>query len=47
MTNEVIKKYVGKHCKSSTGAFGTTIAGRIIDTNEKWLENIRKQCQVV
>jgi len=48
MTNEVIKKYVGKYCKISTGAFGTTIAGRIIDTNENWIEiETRKGNQLI
>lgn len=38
MTNEVIKKYIGKNCKISTGSFGTNVAGIIIDVNENWLE---------
>ncbi|AKL94934.1 hypothetical protein CACET_c14730 [Clostridium aceticum] len=36
--NEVIKKYIGKSCKISTGSFGTTIVGKIIDVNENWIE---------
>ncbi|MEQ8156926.1 MAG: hypothetical protein ABRQ25_18975 [Clostridiaceae bacterium] len=31
MSDEVIEKYLGKYCKISTGAFGITIAGKIID----------------
>ncbi|KJF28198.1 hypothetical protein TZ02_04450 [Clostridium aceticum] len=38
MMNEVIKKYIGKSCKISTGSFGTTIVGKIIDVNENWIE---------
>lgn len=38
MTNEVIKKYIGKNCKISTGSFGTTVIGKIIDVNENWIE---------
>lgn len=38
MTNEMIKRYVGKKCKISTGSFGTTIVGIIIEVNENWLE---------
>ncbi len=38
MTNEVIKKYIGKNCKISTGSFGTTVKGKIIEVNENWIE---------
>ena len=38
MTNEIIKKYIGKNCRISTGSFGTNVAGRIIDVNENWIE---------
>lgn len=38
MTNEVIKKYLGKICKISTGSYGTTISGKIVDVNENWIE---------
>jgi hypothetical protein len=38
MTNEVIKKYIGKNCKMSTGSFGTYVVGKIIDVNENWIE---------
>jgi hypothetical protein len=38
MTNEVIKKYIGKACRISTGAFGTGVIGTIIDVNENWVE---------
>ena len=38
MTNEIIKKYIGKNCKISTGSFGTNVVGEIIDINENWLE---------
>lgn len=38
MTNEVIKKYIGKTCRISTGSFGTNVIGKIIDVNENWIE---------
>jgi hypothetical protein len=38
MTNEVIKKYIGKNCRISTGSFGTNVMGKIIDVNENWIE---------
>lgn len=38
MTNEIIKKYIGKNCKISTGSFGTNVVGEIIDIYENWLE---------
>jgi len=38
MTNEIIKNYIGKICKISTGSFGTTVVGKIIDVKENWLE---------
>jgi len=31
MTNELIKKYIGKTCSISTGDFGTSATGKIID----------------
>lgn len=38
MTNDVIKKYIGRDCKISTGSFGTNVAGKIISVNENWIE---------
>jgi hypothetical protein len=38
MTNQVIKKYVGRNCRISTGSFGTNVIGKIIDVNENWIE---------
>jgi len=38
MTNELIKRYIGKNCLISTGTFGTNVKGKIIDVNENWLE---------
>ena len=38
MTNEIIKKYMGKYCKITTGSMGTTVAGKIRDVNENWIE---------
>jgi len=38
MTNELIKKYIGKNCLISTGSFGTNVKGKIIDVNGNWIE---------
>ncbi|MFA9422886.1 MAG: hypothetical protein ACERLG_04875 [Sedimentibacter sp.] len=38
MTNEVLRKYIGKNCYISTGSFGTTVKAKIIDVNENWIE---------
>jgi hypothetical protein len=38
MTNEVIKKYIGRNCNISTGSLGTRVIGKIIDVNENWIE---------
>lgn len=38
MTNEIIKKYIGKNCKISTGSLGTSVVGKILEVNENWLE---------
>lgn len=38
MTNELIKKYIGKNCQISTGTYGINVVGKIIDVNEIWIE---------
>ncbi len=38
MLNELIKKYIGKKCLITTGSFGTSVKGIIIDVNENWVE---------
>ncbi len=38
MTNEVVSKYIGKNCKISTGSYGTTVVGKIVNVNENWIE---------
>lgn len=38
MTNELISKFIGKNCRISTGKFGTTAVGKIIDVNDNWIE---------
>ncbi|GKX65871.1 hypothetical protein rsdtw13_11290 [Clostridium sp. TW13] len=38
MTNEILKKYIGKECRISTGSLGTNVAGKIVDINENWIE---------
>ncbi len=48
MTNEMIKKYIGKNCHISTGSFGISIVGEIIEVNEKWIEvRTKKDNQLV
>lgn len=38
MTNEIIKKHIGKTCKISTGSFVRESIGKIIEVNENWIE---------
>lgn len=38
MTNEMLKKYIGKTCKISTGSFGANFIGKIIEVDGNWLE---------
>jgi hypothetical protein len=38
MTNEILRQYIGKTCKVSTGSLGTTVVGKILEVNENWLE---------
>lgn len=38
MTSEMLKKYIGKTCKVSTGQFGIYVKGEIIDVKENWIE---------
>ncbi|MTI68428.1 MAG: hypothetical protein FH753_17750 [Firmicutes bacterium] len=38
MANDVIKKYIGKKCKITTGSFGTTVAGKIVEVKDNWIE---------
>lgn len=38
MTNELIKKCIGKNCWVSAGSFGTSVVGKIIEVNENWIE---------
>ncbi len=38
MTNEMLKKYTGMECTISTGSFGNTVKGVIIDVQENWVE---------
>jgi len=48
MTNDVLKKYIGKKCMISTGSFGTNISGKIINVNENWIEvETRKGNQLI
>ena len=38
MTNEIIKKYIGKNCLISSGTLGTNVSGKIINVSENWIE---------
>jgi uncharacterized protein DUF6897 len=38
MTNEIVNKYIGKNCKISTGSYGTTVVGKIVNVIENWIE---------
>lgn len=38
MTNELIKKYINKNARLSTGSYGINVEGTIIDVNENWIE---------
>ncbi|RKD28805.1 hypothetical protein BET03_07165 [Thermohalobacter berrensis] len=38
MSNDVIKKYIGKKCKITTGSLGTTVVGKIVEVKENWIE---------
>lgn len=38
MTNEVIKKYLGKTCYISSGNLGISTTGKIVDVQENWIE---------
>jgi hypothetical protein len=38
MTNEIIKKCIGKNCILSNGSFGASVIGKIVDVNENWVE---------
>ena len=37
VTNELLKQSIGKHCKISTGSYGTTITGKMTDISENWV----------
>ncbi|HSP47894.1 MAG TPA: hypothetical protein VLN47_07460 [Clostridiaceae bacterium] len=48
MTNEMLKKYIGKTCMISTGSMGSSVKGRILDVSENWVEvETNKGIQVV
>jgi hypothetical protein len=38
MTNELLQKYIGRTCKLSSGSYGTTVRGQIVEVNENWVE---------
>jgi ferredoxin-fold anticodon binding domain-containing protein len=43
MTNELIRKYIGKQCIVSTGSFGTVAVGQIVAVEDNWIEVITKK----
>ncbi len=38
LNHELIKKYIGRVCKITTGSYGTTTSGKILDVTENWIE---------
>lgn len=38
MTNELVKKYIGKNCIVSTGSFGNGAEGEITEVSDNWVE---------
>lgn len=38
MTNELLSKHIGKKCKVSTGSYGSTVTGRILEVRDNWIE---------
>ena len=38
MSNELIKQYIGKICRISTGTYGINTVGKIVSINENWIE---------
>jgi hypothetical protein len=38
MTNELLQKFIGMSCKISTGSYGTTVKGRIVEVQDNWVE---------
>lgn len=43
MTNELLKKYLGRKCIVSTGSFGGTAIGVISAIEDNWIEVETKQ----
>ncbi len=38
LNHELIRKFIGKVCKITTGSYGSTTSGKIIDVKENWIE---------
>lgn len=38
LDHELIKKYIGRECKITTGSYGTTTKGKVLDVKENWIE---------
>jgi hypothetical protein len=38
MTNELIKRYIGKNCIIASGSFGQTVKGVISAVEDNWIE---------
>jgi len=38
LDHKLIKKYIGRECKITTGSYGTTTSGKVLDVKENWIE---------
>lgn len=38
MNHELLHKYIGRVCKVTTGSYGSTATGKILDIKENWIE---------
>jgi hypothetical protein len=38
MTNELLNRHIGKRCKISSGSYGSTVTGRILEVKDNWIE---------
>lgn len=48
LDNELIRKFIGKECRISTGSYGSTVVGTITDVKENWIEvQTRKGMELV
>jgi len=38
LTNDLVKKYIGRVCYVSTGSFGASVKGKIVEVMDNWIE---------